>query len=124
LIHQVRRLFENLRADRRRPPLERLDALVDAERFVWTILPYVARSFSFCSALLPRRTARPLAAAYLYCRMLDTYEDLPADAGDKESALSAFLGRFAAFEQSGGRDPIGAAPTIGSARAHDDLDRA
>ncbi len=124
MIHQLLRLSENLRADRGRPPLERLDALVDAERFVWTILPYVARSFSFCIAVLPRRTARPLAVAYLYCRMLDTYEDLPANVSDKEAALAAFVGRFAAFEQSGGRDPIEAAPSIGNANAQDELDGA
>jgi hypothetical protein len=40
-----------------------------------------------------------------------------ANVHDEESALSAFLGRFAAFEQSGGHDPIGAAPSLGAAKA-------
>jgi phytoene/squalene synthetase len=96
LIHVARRLLENLRADRSRPPLAQLDAIDDGERFAWSILPYAARTFSFCIALLPRRTARPLAVAYLYCRMLDTCEDLPREALVKEAALRAFLDRFGA----------------------------
>src|SRR5262249_60962117 len=66
LIHVGRRLFENLRADRHRPPLERLAAITEAERFVWRLLPYAGRPFSFCIAVLPPRTARPLAAPHPY----------------------------------------------------------
>ncbi|MSR46384.1 MAG: hypothetical protein EXS13_04880 [Planctomycetes bacterium] len=104
-IHLARRLVENLRADRHAPPLARLAATTDPERFVWSVLPYAARSFSFCIAVLPPRMARTLAVAYLYCRMLDTCEDLPADAAAKDAALAAFLARFAPFEldSSGGR---------------------
>jgi phytoene/squalene synthetase len=121
VIHVARRLWQNLRADRRRPPHARLAALEDPERFVWEILPYAARSFSFCIALLPRRTARPLAVAYLYCRMLDTCEDLPAAPDEKERKLAAFLARF---ESRDGPDaPPGPAPTIDAARARDAADR-
>lgn len=118
MIHVARRLLENLRADRSRPPLAKLDAIDDAERFAWSILPYAARTFSFCIALLPRRTARPLAVAYLYCRMLDTCEDLPRDAAAKQAALRAFLGRF---DEGGGapRPP----PPLSSDLARDERDR-
>jgi phytoene/squalene synthetase len=118
LIHVARRLFENLRADRRHPPLARLDATGEPERFVWSVLPYAARTFSFCIALLPRRTARPLGVAYLYCRMLDTCEDLPRDAATKERGLRAFIDRFA--DESG---PPAAAPAFDDALARDERDR-
>src|SRR5258708_703403 len=87
-------LWETLHADRRRPPHAQLAALDDPERFVWAILPHAARSFSFCIALLPRHTARPLAVAYLYCRMLDTCEDLPTSGEEKAAKLAAFRARF------------------------------
>jgi phytoene/squalene synthetase len=118
LIHVARRLLENLRADRGRPPLAQLDAIDDGERFAWSILPYAARTFSFCIALLPRRTARPLAVAYLYCRMLDTCEDLPRDALAREAALRAFLGRFGAGD--GAPRP---APALSADLARDERDR-
>lgn len=118
MIHVARRLLENLRADRSRPPLARLDAIDDGERFAWSILPYAARTFSFCIALLPRRTARPLAVAYLYCRMLDTCEDLPRDAAAKEAALREFLGRFA--DGDGAPRP---APSLPAELARDERDR-
>src|SRR5262249_53092820 len=121
LIHVGRRLFENLRADRHRPPVERLGAITEAERFVWRILPYAARSFSFCIAVLPPRTARPLAVAYLYCRMLDTCEDLPAGAAEKEAKLTAFLARFDEYERRGA--PPGPPPTVEASRACDVADR-
>lgn len=37
---------------------------------------------------------RALAVAYLYCRMLDTYEDLLPGVQEKERALSSFIQRF------------------------------
>ncbi len=37
---------------------------------------------------------RTLAVAYLYCRMLDTYEDLLPTVEEKERALQCFLDRF------------------------------
>jgi len=121
LIHVAGRLLENLRADRRRPPLAQLDAIGDGERFAWSILPYAARTFSFCIALLPRRTARPLAVAYLYCRMLDTCEDLPRDAAAKEAALRAFVDRFEAGDA--GADAPGPAPVLSADLARDERDR-
>ncbi len=38
---------------------------------------------------------RALAVAYLYCCMLDTYEDLLTGATEKERALRRFIQRFA-----------------------------
>jgi phytoene/squalene synthetase len=122
LIHLVRRLRENLHADRRRPPHVRLAALDDPERFVWAILPYAARSFSFCIALLPRHTARPLAVAYLYCRMLDTCEDLPKSGDEKEAKLAVFRARFDA-PLAGMAKSFAAPPAIDAGCARDDADR-
>lgn len=102
MIPQSRRLLANLLADRTHPPLERLARIEDPERFVWAILPHVARTFSFCIALLPSTTARALAVAYLYCRMLDTCEDLPAGIDAKRAGLRAFLDRFARHERGNG----------------------
>ncbi len=122
MIHVARRLLENLRADRHHPPLERLESATDPERFVWGILPYAARSFSFCIALLPRRTARVLAVAYLYCRMLDTCEDLAVGVEAKERALRAFLARFERFAQDRAA-PIDPPPTITATTTHDARDQ-
>jgi len=118
LIHVARRLLQNLRADRDRPPLERLASIEDPERFTWEVLPYAARTFSFCIALLPRRTARPLAVAYLYCRMLDTCEDLPGAVEEREAALRAMVDRFGAD----GAMP-GPAPRLDDGLARDARDR-
>jgi phytoene/squalene synthetase len=84
----------NVLANRRQPPLAQLAALRDPERFVWHILPHAARSFSFCIIALPERMARALAVAYLYCRMLDSYEDLPPTLELKVQKLRAFVDRF------------------------------
>lgn len=104
-LHVGRRLLENLRADRHRPPLAQLAAIADPERFCWAVLPYAARSFSFCIAVLPPRMARTLCVAYHYCRMLDTCEDLPRDAAGKEAALAAFVARFDPLGADGGASP-------------------
>ncbi len=117
MIHVARRLLQNLRSDRNHPPLARLAALEEPERFTWSVLPYAARTFSFCIALLPRRTARPLAVAYLYCRMLDTCEDLPRDVAAKEAALRAMVDRF---DAAGAPRP---APRLDDALARDERDR-
>jgi len=122
VIHLARRLWENLHADRRRPPHARLAALDDPERFVWAILPHAARSFSFCIALLPRHTARPLAVAYLYCRMLDTCEDLPTSGEEKAAKLAAFRARFD-VPIAGVAKSLAAPPAIDPGRARDDADR-
>ena len=68
----------NLLADRRHPPLSKLAKIEKPKKFLWSILPSIARSFSFCIAFLPNRLAPSLAVAYAYCRMLDTYEDVAA----------------------------------------------
>ena len=84
----------NLLTNRRKPPLTKLRKIKDPERFLWQILPHAARTFSFVIVFLPPRMRRALAIAYLYCRMLDTYEDLLPTLEQKESALKHFINRF------------------------------
>ena len=112
-------IARDLIASRERPDLRALARIEDAERFVWAILPHAARTFSACIALMPRRTALPSAVAYLYCRMLDTYEDLVPDNAVRQRSLRDFSARLAAE----GPD-IPAAPTITSANVNDDRDKA
>lgn len=83
------RLGPNIVCDRARPPLAALAAETDPERFVWRMLPHAARSFAPAIAVLPARVARPLAAAYLWCRALDTSEDLSPDAATRRSGFAA-----------------------------------
>ena len=87
-------IFVNLLANRRKPPLAELRKITDPEQFLWQILPHAARTFSFVIVFLPPRMRRALAIAYLYCRMLDTYEDLLPTLPQKESALKRFISRF------------------------------
>jgi phytoene/squalene synthetase len=87
-------IARNLFADRERPDLEALARVDDPEEFVWKVLPHAARTFSAAIAMLPKRAALPAAVAYLYCRMLDTYEDLVPDRHEREAQLVAFGGRF------------------------------
>src|SRR3954465_11049947 len=87
-------IARNILANRERPALEALSRIEDPERFVWEILPHAARTFSAAIAMLPARAALPAAVAYLYCRMLDTYEDLVPNRHERESQLAAFGGRF------------------------------
>ncbi len=113
-------IIRDLLASRDAPDLHALARIDDAERFVWAILPHAARTFSACIALLPARSALPAAVAYLYCRMLDTYEDLIADHRRREVSLRAFAARFDA-----GPQPLRApAPVIEEATDLDDRDRA
>ncbi len=109
-------LLRDLRTDRARPDLEGLAALRDPERFLWRILPHAARSFSPCILLLPARSARAAAVGYLYCRMLDTYEDLDPHPAHREASLAAFAARFET-------EPLGSAPGIPSPRVQDRRDR-
>ena len=88
------RIALNLLADRRHPPLSKLARIENPRRFLWSILPSVARSFSFCIAFLPNRLAPTLAVAYAYCRMLDTYEDVVAEPSERTRLLEAFIDRF------------------------------
>ena len=99
-------LLINLLSNRRKPPYARLQAITNPERFVWRILPHAARTFALSISCLPRRMRLSLAVAYLYCRMLDTYEDLLPNARDKERALRDFVERFARD------DGPGPAPTL------------
>jgi phytoene/squalene synthetase len=89
-----------------------LRAIADPERFVWAILPHAARSFATSILMLPADKAPTAAVAYLYCRMLDTYEDLsPPDQAGR--SLSAFAARMRTMA------PPPPAPDV----AHDDRDR-
>lgn len=87
-------IARNILANRERPNLDALSRIEDPERFVWEILPHAARTFSAAIAMLPKRAALPAAVAYLYCRMLDTYEDLVPDRYEREAQLVAFGARF------------------------------
>ena len=84
-------------ADRDQPDLDHLAAIDDPLDFVWAILPHVARTFATSILMLPAAQARTAAVAYLYCRMLDTYEDLGDDA-DREAALEMFAARMKTLE--------------------------
>ena len=110
-------LVRDLLADRERPDLDALGRIEDPERFVWAILPHAARTFSACIALLPAASARAAAVAYLYCRILDTYEDLSPDVDRTVAALHAFAARFEA-------DSLPPAPPLGDDRTVDARDRA
>jgi len=112
-------IVRDLIATRERPDLERLSRIEDAESFVWAILPHAARTFSACIALLPASSALPAAVAYLYCRMLDTYEDLVPDPDTREHALRLFAERL-----SRDQAPLAPAPGIDDALDRDDRDRA
>ncbi len=112
-------LLRNLLANREQPDLGALSRIDEAEDFVWAILPHAARTFSACIALMPRRSALPSAVAYLYCRMLDTYEDLVPSQTSRESALRSFAARLTTSGNS-----LGAAPSVESPTIIDDRDRA
>ena len=101
-------VFINFLTNRRKPRAAKLQAIEDPERFLWHILPHAARSFALVIVFLPPRMRRALAVAYLYCRMLDTYEDLLPGADAKERALRRFVERFAhadGLEPAPLRDP-------------------
>jgi phytoene/squalene synthetase len=108
-------ITRDLLQSRAHPDLARLRAIDDPESFVWRILPHAARTFTASITLLPADSARAMAVAYLYCRMLDTYEDLLPDPLERERALAAFGTRF------GGTDGAAPAPAprIARARARD-----
>lgn len=116
-------LARDLLVDRDDPPLERLDGMEDPEGFVWAVLPHAARTFSACIALLPRRSARAAAVAYLYCRTLDTYEDLVPGRAEREASLQAFARRFTVGRGGRPGPELAPAPGIGADRARDQRDR-
>ena len=105
-------LVRGARADRDRPDLDYLAAIDDPMGFVWAVLPHVARTFATSILMLPAAQARTAAVAYLYCRMLDTYEDL-GDA-DREAALEVFAARMKTLEPP---------PPVPTTTARDDRDR-
>ncbi len=109
-------LLRGLRARREQPDLAGLAAETDAEAFVWRILPHAARSFATSIVVLPKAHALTAAVAYLYCRMLDTYEDLLPEKTARPEALRLFARRFEL-------DPIPAASPIDDALARDERDR-
>lgn len=113
-------ILRDLFTRRERPNLERLARIEDAEAFVWAILPHAARTFSACIAMLPTRSALPAAVAYLYCRMLDTYEDLVPNSKAREASLHAFATRLSAS----GDGQLLPAPAIDDSSDRDERDRA
>jgi len=117
LLRRPYLLTRDLLVDRDEPDLDRLAAIEEPRRFVWSILPHAARTFSACIALLPKRVAEAAAVAYLYCRTLDTYEDLVVDPRERDRALGDFAARFDATVP-------GAAPAIGDNYARDQRDAA
>lgn len=98
-------LMRDICMNRRRPDIDRLGAITDADTFVWSILPHAARTFSACILMLPSKHARVAAVGYLYSRILDTYEDLYPDKDRREDVLLDFARRFDST-------PMPAAPEI------------
>jgi phytoene/squalene synthetase len=110
-------LLRGLTMKRRQPDLAALGAEQDPERFLWSILPHAARSFAASIVVLPAEEARAAAVAYLYCRMLDTYEDLWPDPDTVDAELRRFAERFQ------GPEPMPAPVPIPEAPARDDRER-
>ena len=77
------------------PDLVYLRAIANPEEFVWAILPHAARSFAATILALSPDKGRVAAVAYLYCRMLDTFEDLYPDAPSRPAVLTEFGRRLA-----------------------------
>jgi phytoene/squalene synthetase len=111
-------LLRDLWVDRNEPDLAKLRNKRAPEAFLWAILPHAARTFSACIILLPSRMARAAAVGYLYCRILDTYEDLAPSEAEGRRLLLAFAQRF-------GRKPgpLGPAPALEGAAPIDHRDR-
>ena len=99
--------------------MEALQGVADPESFVWRILPHAARTFAACITLLPAESARAAAVAYLYCRILDTYEDLIPPPAEREEALADFGRRFRVPDGA----PMEAAVRVDASRARDPRDR-
>lgn len=113
-------LTRDLLQSRAHPDVEELHRVGDPEEFLWRILPHAARTFAACIAMLPAEFARAAAVAYLYCRILDTYEDLIPEPALRETALAEFGRRFGVPD---GAAPL-AAPQLEAARAREPRDRA
>ncbi len=92
--HRGRRAFRALRnlvADRNRPPVSELLAETDSEKFLWRALPHAARTFSLAIALLPDPLGTSVGTAYLFCRALDTVEDLATSPDSRDEAMAAVV---------------------------------
>ena len=87
-------ISRGLFTSRSHPDLDSLRAETDPKRFVWAVLPLVARSFAASIVVLPRAESVVAAVAYLYAGMLDAYEDLLPDEADRPDLLRAFAARF------------------------------
>ncbi len=108
-------LLHGALASRDRPPLARLRSIEAPERFLWAVLPHAARTFGACILLLPAGKARAAAIAYLYARILDTYEDLCPELDVRERALRILGARL-------GADPPAPAPPLEFPLRQDDRD--
>ena len=109
-------LLQGLTVNRRRPDIGALARETRPERFVWRVLPHAARSFAASIVVLPPEQARAAAVAYLYCRMLDTYEDLFPDPETRAAELERFGARFDS-------DPLPEPTPIAADLARDERDR-
>ncbi len=109
-------LVRGVRTNRDEPDLAGLGAIQDPEEFVWTVLPHAARSFAASILALPPGKAKVAAVAYLYCRMLDTFEDLYPDAAARPDVLAKFGVRLA-------QDPPAPVEAFSDRLARDDRDR-
>ena len=119
LPFSIRRLWllaRGVSVDRDNPRFDRLASIDDPDSFVWAILLHSARSFAPSILLLPEDDARASAVAYLYARMLDTYEDLSVSPSAARDALSRFANRF-------NTEPPGKAPTAPNPPRPDGRDR-
>ena len=116
-LRRLNLLRQGVRVDRDRPDLTRLSSITDPEQFCWEILPHAARSFAVSIALLPEPDAKAAAVAYLYARMLDSYEDLHPDPEAGREALDLFATRFSTEAVT---DP----PTLPADLVRDNRDRA
>lgn len=92
IVPRGRRLFralKNLVADRDAPPVDALLRETDPDAFLWRALPHAARTFSLAIALLKEPLGSSVGTAYLFCRALDTAEDLATDPVAREASLRA-----------------------------------
>lgn len=94
-LRRFRMLARGVFTNRDGPDLAYLRAIENPEEFVWAILPHAARSFAATILALSPGKARVAAVAYLYCRMLDTFEDLYPDAPSRPAVLTEFGRRLA-----------------------------
>lgn len=92
--------------NRREPNLERLSSIECPDRFGWAILPHVARSFAASVVWLPKSAAHAARVAYLYARMLDTYEDMVPDPGQRIAGLRWFAARFTSGDFADPAPPV------------------